>query len=242
MRAGMVASLTAAMLATAPAWSAQGNMAVGAFSRLTPGEALNDWQPLTFKKIERHTSYRLVSDNGITVVKAQAQASASGLIRNLSIDLKQFPILSWRWKIENIVQKADPATKSGDDYPARIYITFAFDRSKLSAGERLKYGAAKLLYGEYPPLAAINYIWDGKTPLGTILPNAYTARVKMIVVQSGADKLNQWIEVERNVYDDYKQAFGTEPPLVSGIAIMTDTDNTNESATAYYGDLWLRAP
>lgn len=75
-----------------------------------------------------------------------------------------------------------------------------------------------------------------------MLPNAYTDRVKMIVVQSGADKLNQWVALQRNVYEDYKTAFGSEPPLVSGVAIMTDTDNTGESATSYYGDLLLRAP
>jgi hypothetical protein len=234
------AALLALALTPFPAWSADG-IAIGAFSQLQPGDALGDWQPLTFKKIERHTSYTLVKDDGVTVIKAQSQASASGLVRNQAIDLKQFPILQWRWKVANILQKADPTQKRGDDYPARVYITFAFDRSKLSAGERFKYAAARLFYGEYPPLAAISYIWESKTPIGTVLPNAYTERLKMIVVQSGADKLNQWIDMRRNVYEDYKQAFGSEPPLVSGVAIMTDTDNTGESATAYYGDLVFRA-
>jgi hypothetical protein len=241
-RFGLSAALLTLALASAPARPEPGSLAIGAFSQLKPGGTFGDWQPLTFKKIERHTSYTLISDAGVTVIKAQAQASASGLIRNQAIDLKQFPILQWRWKVANILQKADPAQKRGDDYPARIYITFAFDRSKLSAGERFKYGTAKLLYGEYPPLAAINYIWEGKIPVGTVLPNAYTERVKMIVVQSGAAQLNQWLDMRRNVYQDYKQAFGSEPPLVSGIAIMTDTDNTGESATAYYGDLLFRAP
>jgi hypothetical protein len=236
-----LALLLPALLAL-PVNAAQNSVLIGAFSQLKPGEALSPWQPLTFKKIERHTRYTLVEDGGVTVVRAQAEASASGLLRNQSIDLKQFPILEWRWKIASILQKSDPALKSGDDYPARIYITFAFDRSKLSTGERIKYGAAKLIYGEYPPLAAINYVWDSKTPVGTVLPNAYTDRVKMIVVQSGSDKLNQWVAMQRNVYEDYKAAFGTEPPLVSGVAIMTDTDNTGENATAYYGDLVLRSP
>lgn len=229
-------------LFSASASAAQNSLLIGAFSQLKPGDAPLPWQPLTFKKIERHTSYTLVDDGGVTVVKAQADASASGLVRNQAIDLKQFPILQWRWKVSNILHKSDPTQKRGDDYPARIYITFALDRSKLSTSERIKYGAAKLFYGEYPPLAAINYVWDSKTPEGTMLPNAYTDRVKMIVVQSGADKLNQWVALQRNVYEDYKTAFGSEPPLVSGVAIMTDTDNTGESATSYYGDLLLRAP
>ena len=59
----------------------------------------------------------------------------------------------------------------------------------------------------------------------------------MIVVESGEAKLNQWVNEERNIYEDYKKAFGEEPPMISGFAIMTDTDNTGESATAYYGDI-----
>jgi Protein of unknown function (DUF3047) len=235
------AALLALALTSSAAWGAD-SIAIGAFSRLQPGAALGDWRPLTFKKIERHTIYTVVKDDGVSVVKAQSQASASGLVRNQTIDLKQFPILQWRWKVANILRKADPTQKRGDDYPARIYITFAVDRSKLSAVERFKYAAARLFYGEYPPLAAISYIWESKTPIGTVLPNAYTERVKMIVVQSGAEKLNQWLDMRRDVYEDYKQAFGGEPPLVSGVAIMTDTDNTGESATAYYGDLLFLGP
>jgi hypothetical protein len=223
---------------------AQNRVEVGAFSKLAPGTMPADWKPLTFKKIERKTDYAVVADeqSGASVIQAQSNASASGLVRNLSVDLKQFPILQWRWKVSNTLAKADPKNKAGDDYPARIYVTFAFDRSKLGAGERIKYGAAKLLYGEYPPLAAINYIWDGKTPSGSVLPNAYTDRVKMFVVESGAERLNQWVSVERNVYEDYKRAFGSEPPAVSGVAIMTDTDNTGEAAGAFYGDIAFRKP
>ena len=106
---------------------------------------------------------------------------------------------------------------------------------------RLKYGVAKLFYGVYPPHAGINYIWENHLPVGTIVANAYTDRLRMIVVDGDNTHLNQWQHYRRNVYDDYKQAFGEEPPQVSGIAIMTDTDNTGESATAYYGDIRLLA-
>ena len=59
----------------------------------------------------------------------------------------------------------------------------------------------------------------------------------MIVVETGSTKLNTWITEERNVYEDYTRAFGQDPPMISGVAIMTDTDNTGESAEAYYGDI-----
>jgi hypothetical protein len=86
-------------------------------------------------------------------------------------------------------------------------------------------------------LAAILYIWESHAPVGTMVPNPYSDRVMMFVVESGADKLNQWVSEEHNVLEDYKRAFGEEPPMISGVAIMTDTDNTGESATAYYGDI-----
>jgi hypothetical protein len=211
---------------------------VGKFSAATAGDMLPpDWKPLTFKKIEKHTIYTLVTDNGTAVIKAVAEASASGLTREIKVNPKEYPIVQWRWKVSNILKKGDVHRKEGDDYPARIYITFEYDPSKLSFFEKAKYGTIKLLYGQYPPLAAINYIWESKVPVGTMAPNPYTDRVKMIVVESGETKLNQWVNEERNVFEDYKRTFGEEPPTISGIAIMTDTDNTGESATAYYGDI-----
>ena len=214
---------------------------VGKFSAATLGDTLPpDWKPLTFEKIERHTTYTLVKDNDKVVIKAVAEASASGLTREIKINPKEYPIIQWRWKVTNILKKGDVHRKEGDDYPARIYITFEYDPSKLSFFEKVKYETIKLLYGQYPPLGAINYIWESKAPIGTVVPNPYTDRVKMIVVESGEAKLNQWVNEERNVYEDYKKAFGEESPMISGIAIMTDTDNTGESATAYYGDILFK--
>jgi hypothetical protein len=211
---------------------------VGKFSAASPGESLlSEWKPLTFKKIERPTTYKLVKDNDTVVIKALAEASASGLTREIKINPKEYPIIQWRWKVSNILNKGDVHRKEGDDYPTRIYITFEYDPSKLSFFEKVKYETVKLLYGQYPPLGAINYIWESKAPIGTIVPNPYTDRVKMIVVESGETKLNQWVNEERNIYEDYKKVFGGEPPMISGVAIMTDTDNTGESAIAYYGDI-----
>jgi hypothetical protein len=211
---------------------------VGRFSAAPEGATLPDgWKPLTFKKIDRHTAYTLVRDADMVVVKAVSEASASGLTREIKINLKEYPIVQWRWKVANILKNGDVTKKEGDDYPARIYITFEYDSSKVSFFKKAQYETIRLLYGQYPPLGAINYIWESKVPKGTIVPNPYTDQAKMIVIESGADRLNQWVSEERNIYEDYKKAFGEEPPLISGVAIMTDTDNTGESATAYYGDI-----
>jgi hypothetical protein len=198
------------------------------------------WKPLTFKKIDRHTTYTLIKESNEVVVKAVADSSASGLVREIKINPKEYPIVQWRWKVNNILKKGDVRRKEGDDYPARIYITFEYDPRRLGFFEKAKYEAVRLVYGQYPPIGAINYIWESKVPKDTMVPNPFTDRVMMIVVESGDVKLNQWVSEERNLYEDYKKAFGKEPHLISGVAIMTDTDNTGESATAYYGDILFK--
>ena len=238
------ALLAAVVLATSTITSSQDVIDAGRFSALKPGSAIPaQWVPLTFRNSETLTRYTLVSDNGSTVLKAESSKSASGLIRRFDerrIEIKDFPILKWRWKVGNLIKGADIATREGDDYPARVYVTFRYDPERAGVGMRMQYGLAKSLYGEYPPHAGINYVWDGRAPVGTMLPNAYTARAMMFVVESGARRVGEWVEMERNVYEDYKRAFKEEPPPVSGIAVMTDTDQTAEAATAWYGDIELR--
>ena len=223
--------------------AAQDVIEAGAFSAEPAGAAMpRGWTPMTFKEIAAHTRYSLVTDAGVTVLKAESERSASGLIRDLAarnIDIREWPILKWRWKVANLIKGADIARKQGDDYPARIYVAFQYDPERAGAGMRMKYGIAKALYGTYPPHAGINYVWDGKAPAGAMAPNAHTDRVMMFVVESGLKRVGEWVEVERDVYADYKRAFGEEPPRVSGIAVMTDSDSTGESATAWYGDITL---
>ena len=229
------------MIAPVCLW-AQGEsvLEVGKFSASQVGQAMPDgWKPLTFKKIPKHTSYEMVKDGGVTIVKAVSEASASGLIKSVSIDPKEFPILRWRWKIENVLQHSNVAIKEGDDFPARLYITFAYDPDRVSFSKKLKFKAGRILFGDIP-IAALNYIWESKTPVGTIIDNAYTDFAKMVVIESGIQKVGMWIDEERNIYEDYKKAFGEEPPLINGVAIMSDTDNTKEQATAYYGDIFFQ--
>lgn len=211
---------------------------VGTFSLAQPGTTLPPgWKPLTFEKIPNHTQYALVNDGDAIVVKAVSDQSSSGITREIEIDPQEYPVVQWRWKVVNILKKGNVHEKSGDDYPARLYITFEYDSTKVGFFEKAKYEAANFLYGQYPPIGAINYIWESKSPIGTIVPNPYTDRVKMIVIESGEIRLNEWITEERNVNEDYRRAFGGNPPKISGIAIMTDTDNTKESAVAYFGDI-----
>jgi hypothetical protein len=228
----MAGLLCAAVVLPALAAGAQADavLEVGKFSTAAEGSALPDgWKPLTFPKVPKHTAYAVVKDGGASAVKATSEASASGLT-------KEVPIVRWRWKVENLLKTSDVRTKAGDDYPARLYITFQYDPDKVSFARKVKYMAGRALFGDIP-IAALNYIWDSKAPVGTIVENAYTDFARMIVVESGAQGLGAWKEEERNIYEDYKKAFGGEPPMINGVAIMSDTDNTKESAAAYFGDI-----
>jgi DUF3047 family protein len=210
---------------------------VAKFSANQPGPGVPDgWKPLTFKKVPKPTQYELVKDGDAVVVKATSEASASGLTKEVKIDPKAFPIVHWRWKVENLLKNSDVNRKDGDDYPARLYITFEYDPEKVSFGKKLKFKAGQVLFGDIP-IAALNYIWETKTQIDTFVDNAYTDFAKMIVVESGSQKVGLWVEESRNIYEDYKKAFGEEPPMINGVAIMSDTDNTKERVTAYYGDI-----
>lgn len=227
-----------AALSAASAWAEGGAvLEVGKFSASEPGTGLPEgWKPLTFKKISKLTTYELVKNGEQVVVKATSDASASGLTKEVKIDPKEFPIVRWRWKVDDLLKTSDVTRKDGDDYPARLYITFEYDPDKVGVGKKLKYRAGRVLFGDIP-IGAINYVWERKAPVGAIIDNAYTDFVKMVVVESGPQKIGVWTDESRNIYEDYKKAFGEEPPLINGVAIMSDTDNTKERVIAYYGDI-----
>ncbi len=219
-------------------FAAEDVLKIGNFSETSPGITIPEkWEPLKLKNVENQTRYEAVREGGQTVVKAESENSASGLVRKTKIDPAEYPWIEWRWKIGNTYEKGDATKKEGDDYPARIYITFEYDPDKMGFFQNAKYKAAKLLYGEYPPHAAINYIWANKLPKGTFVPNPYTDRVMMIAVESGEEHAGVWRTEKRNIAEDYRKAFGENPPPISGVAIMTDSDNTGESAVSYYGDI-----
>ncbi|MGE3152982.1 MAG: DUF3047 domain-containing protein [Nitrospiraceae bacterium] len=235
--------VSAALLSLAATVSAQSPamLEVGLFSRAASSDGLPaGWKPLTFKNVPKPTRYQLVKDGETLVVKAVSEAAASGLIREIKIDPKEYPIVQWRWKVANVLKKGDVTKKSGDDYPARLYITFEYDPERAGLFEKAKFQAAKAIFGPDVPFRALNYIWESKAAKGSIIPNPYTDWTMMVVVESGTAGLNEWITEERNLAEDFKKAFNEPPLMVSGVAIMTDTDNTQEQATAYYGDITFK--
>jgi hypothetical protein len=196
-------------------------------------DSLENWQPLTFPKIPRHSRYTILKKNSNGILVAEADNSASGIIYKKGFSIYKTPVIKWKWKISNIYAKGDEKKKDGDDYPLRIYVLFKYDPEKAGGFEKVQYNLIKLIYGEYPPHSGLNYIWANRTYPERILPNTYTKKAQMILMQKGGERAGRWINERVNALDDYREAFGTDPPEEAGLAIMSDADNTGEKATGY---------
>ncbi|MEO8009732.1 MAG: DUF3047 domain-containing protein [Betaproteobacteria bacterium] len=218
--------------------AADTGVAIARFSAATPGGPVPDpWKLVTLTKAKKQTRYSLVLDADTTVLRADADASMASMMHPLHFDPRDYPVVEWRWKISKLLKKSDIATKAGDDFPARLYVLFDYDIARLPFATRAKIRVARVLFGEDIPLAVLCYVWDGKSLQGASAWSPFTDRVRTIVAEGGAAHLNQWVSVRRNIVNDFRAAFGEDPPAVSGVAVATDTDNTGESATAFYGDI-----
>lgn len=201
--------------------------------------SLDAWAPLTFPKIEAHSTYRITETDAGSVLRAESDASASGLVSKQTIDVYEHPRLSWRWRVENIYENTNAQAKAGDDYPIRIYVLFDYDPDNASFRQRVQYRAAHLLYGEYPPHSTLNYVWASAEDAPDIYPNPYTDRARMIPLQRGAVRVGEWVEQSVHIVEDYRRAFGEDPPAIARIAIMNDSDDTGEAAVSYVD--WIKS-
>lgn len=194
---------------------------------------LDNWKPFTFPKIKKHSVYTIETEGGKHVLKAESNASASAIVYKDDFDVYNYPRVKWRWKVRNVYAKGDVRTKSGDDYPIRVYIMFEYDPEKAGALDRIKYSFAKSLYGEYPPHSSLSYIWSSKDDPGTFLVSPYTDKAVMVLLEKGPAKAGTWVDEEIDIVKDYRKAFKTTPPDRARIAVMNDSDNTAESSVSY---------
>jgi hypothetical protein len=194
---------------------------------------LQNWKPLFFPKIKRHTEYTIEKDGQSSFLKARSNASASGLILKQEFNVFEYPKLKWRWKISNVYLKGNAKEKSGDDYPIRIYVIFKYDPDKVSFAQRIRYGLAKRIYGEYPPQSSLTYIWESKAHVKRIVTNPFAEEAKMIILEAGGGNAGKWLQEEVNILEDYRKAFGDMPPSIASLAIMNDSDNTGEKSVSY---------
>lgn len=212
------------------------------FSSLAPGAPLPGWlEPVIFGGNARPNAFALVADEGRTVLRVRSESAASGLARKLRVDPATHPLLSWRWKASRLVAKGRLGAKEGDDFALRLYVTFDLDPGTLSLGDRMKLSLARSIWGDHLPIAALCYVWDAGAAAGTIAPNAYTDRVRMVVADSGPAQLGRWVARERDVAADFRAAFGQPAPAVTSVIVSVDTDNTGERAESWFGDVAFSA-
>ncbi len=206
-----LSSLLILLLTSSQAFAIQVN--VGSFGQ----GSLVDWKSQQFTG---NTDYKLVKNGNQRVLRAKSKQAASGLVRNIKIDLRRTPYLHWRWKIANLPANDNEKTRAGDDFPVRVYL--------------IKSGGLAFWNTH-----ALNYVWSSQQPVETWWPNPFTEKAIMLVVESGATEVGQWREYRRNVAEDFKHTFGEIPAAIDSVAIMTDTDNTGTTVTAWYGDLYF---
>ena len=215
-------------LAAAPVW-------VGRFG---PGEdgIPEPWRVERLDAKVPPTRYRLREWDGVPAVEAHAVASMALLVRPVEIDLSKTPVLCWRWRIEAPLVSADMTRKAGDDFAARVYLSFDVPPEALGLGTRLALKLARSVRGSQVPDAAVNYVWDNRQPVGTWQSNVYTERARMLVLRSGPTDAGRWVDERRDLAADFARAFGHAPRRVTGLAIAVDTDNTGEEARAGFAD------
>ncbi len=181
---------------------------------------LADWKEKSFKG---NTSYKVLELDGEHVLQANSKRSASGIYKNITIKLQEYPYLNWRWRIENKIDTGNERSKRGDDYVARIYVV-------IDGG---------LLFWKS---MALNYVWANHVTKDTVWNNAYAGEsVKMFALRSSDDVTGTWYTEKRNVYEDLKRVFGREIPSIDAVAIMTDTDDSSTEARTYYAEIYFSA-
>jgi hypothetical protein len=169
----------------------------------------------------------LYSKAGKGIIKAESVGSRSSLFKEVGEKEKNLPVLSWRWKISNVVRSAIETRKDRFDSAARVMVVFG--RGKVF----------RTMGGE-PSGFRIEYIWASHLPKNHVFDHPGEKYCKVFVLESGEGKAGQWVSEKRNLHKDYKSAFGADPEGVLAIGIQTDTDHSNEMVTAYYSKPILR--
>jgi hypothetical protein len=165
---------------------------------------------------------------GKGIIKAESVGGRSSLFKDVEEKKKNYPLLSWRWKISNVVHSAIETRKDRFDAAARVMVVFGQGKGYRAFG------------GGEPIGLRIEYIWATCLPQNHLFDHPGERNCKVFVIESGEERAGRWVYVERNIHKDFMKAFGTDPPEILAIGIQTDTDHSNEMVTAYYSEPRLR--
>jgi hypothetical protein len=179
-----------------------------------------------------------VTKEGIRAVKLHSKGTLTFLEKTVDIDIKEYPIVSWKWRVENVLQNVDERTRAGDDHPIRIFFVFQPDESKQSFWFKLK----RFLYLDWVhghPMGGrfTEYLWSSHLKVGTIISDPDKPWQKLMVIERGTEHLGKWLSYRRNLYEDFKDLYREEPRRLIFIGILNDTDQTGQEATSYISGL-----
>ena len=236
----LAAALATAMSTLAVSALAQGS-SIPAFSQMAPGPLGGAWHFATLPN-KNPTAFNVVDQDGGHVLRVSTHDAYGNMVHSLQQAAAPDLQLQWRWRVDQLIDKADIKTRAGDDAALKLCVSFDFDKSQLSFGERAKLRLGRISTGEDIPAETLCYVWDNKQPVGTVLHNAFTHRMRYIVLQSGDAHKGQWVAEQRHLSSDYRQAFGDESqamPTIIGITVSADSDNTHGEGLAYMGDIRL---
>lgn len=242
MLAAPIAAL--ALWLAAPAAHAD-ELTVTPFSSARGAQAPQPWR-FTSLPNKTPTRFEVVQEGAQKVLKVEADQSYGNLVHATRVPLNASTTLAWRWRVDTFVEDANLRTRAGDDGAAKLCVFFDFPAERLSFGERTRLALARRTTGEEVPSEALCYVWDKKEAKGTALVNAFTQRMRMVVLESGpaADR-SAFVSERRSLLADYKRAFGDEAgdalPDVVAVAVSADADNTQGDGLAYFTDIDLRS-
>jgi len=210
--------LTLAALCAGPILLGAGPSLAAGDLHFSPSE-IRDWPTRVFAG---ETDYRVVELDGTQALQARARRRASAKYLEREIDLRETPYLQWCWRVSGVHERLDETKKSGDDYPARVYV------------------ARKT--GLLPwQVESVNYVWASSQPAGSDWPNAFTSRAQLMALQSGDARVGEWVAEVRDVGADYRRLFGSRATRIDGLALMSDGDNAGVDATAWFTHLAFSA-
>jgi len=193
------------------AWAAD-SLTVADFSSAAVGGGVPaGWE---LKEKSGKADFAVVKDGDVSAVRFRSSNTSFSLQKELKVDLKQFPVLAWKWKVAKLPAGGDFRKSKTDDQAAQLFVAFTKTKS-------------------------IVYIWDTSAPQGLMEDTTPVPfmHVKVVVVRSGAADLGKWISESRNVYADYKKLFGDEPPAVSGVRLQINSQHTGTSAESYFAEV-----
>ena len=173
----------------------------------------------TLKEFAGHAAIELVRSDGRLAARLHSERASFAIHRDVVVELREFPYLSWTWKVIRLPAGGDVREAARDDQAAQLYVIFPRWPSPRTASD------------------VIGYVWDSRAPAGTRIKHPRADNVRIVVVESGPARLGEWRTYERNVAADYTALFGRQPPRVGKVAVMVDSNDTRAEAEALFGDL-----